>query len=46
MCNVGFALILMVGPEHVDAVQASLRERGEASYHVGEVVAGNKEIRF
>ena len=42
--NMGFGLLLFVASSDVEAVRTRLREAGEESYVVGEVVAGAGEV--
>jgi phosphoribosylformylglycinamidine cyclo-ligase len=44
--NMGFGMIMMVGAADVASVQDRLKQAGEPSYVVGEVVAGNREVTF
>ncbi len=44
--NMGFGMIMMVGAADVASVQDRLKQAGEPSYVVGEVVAGNREVMF
>jgi phosphoribosylformylglycinamidine cyclo-ligase len=44
--NMGFGMIMMVGAADVASVQDRLKQVGEPSYVVGEVVAGNREVTF
>jgi phosphoribosylformylglycinamidine cyclo-ligase len=44
--NMGFGMVLVVGADDVDAVRDALRTGGEESYHVGEVVVGNREVHL
>ncbi|CUH96319.1 Phosphoribosylformylglycinamidine cyclo-ligase [Propionispora sp. 2/2-37] len=42
--NMGIGMILVVPEEQADRVQANLTERGEASYRIGRVIPGSREV--
>ncbi len=42
--NMGFGLLIFVGPDDVAGVQAELASRGEEAPVVGQVVAGQREV--
>lgn len=44
--NMGIGLMLFVGASQVDQVLALLRQEGEKAWLVGEVVAGDREVRL
>ncbi len=44
--NMGIGMLLFVDPSDKEKVEAHLKEKGEIFYTVGEVVAGNKKVRF
>jgi phosphoribosylaminoimidazole (AIR) synthetase len=39
-------MVCVVGPDRVDELEASLSGAGEVSYRIGEIVDGNKEVRY
>lgn len=43
--NMGFGMLLVVAPADVESITAELHASGEAAYHVGEIVAGNRDVR-
>jgi phosphoribosylformylglycinamidine cyclo-ligase len=44
--NMGLGLLLIVGPEHVEQVQAHCEKYGEKVYRVGEIVPGPSEVQY
>ena len=44
--NMGIGMVLVVGPEETDTVEAHLRECGETHFRIGEVVAGEPEVVY
>lgn len=44
--NMGVGLVLMVEPEHEQAVAAQLRAKGEDVYFLGETVAGERKVQL
>ena len=43
--NMGIGMVVIVAPEAVDAALASLKESGESTYQIGEVVIGGKGVQ-
>lgn len=44
--NMGIGLVAVVAREEADAVMADLSDRGEASYLIGQVVEGKREVSY
>lgn len=44
--NMGIGMVAVVAREEAGAVMADLSDRGEASYLIGEVVKGNREVSY
>ena len=44
--NMGVGMVVIVGPDDVDALIAELDRAGEAHHAIGEVVAGQGEVRY
>lgn len=44
--NMGIGMLLFIDPADRVEVEAHLRAKGETFYHVGEVVAGSKQVKF
>jgi phosphoribosylformylglycinamidine cyclo-ligase len=44
--NMGIGMVLLIAPEHVDAVTAHLERAGERALRIGQVVAGDGRVRW
>ena len=44
--NMGYGMLLFLAPRDVDEARRVLEQHGEASYRVGCVVAGNREVKL
>lgn len=44
--NMGIGMLLFIDPADRSLVETHLKEKGEVFYHVGEVVAGSKQVHF
>jgi phosphoribosylformylglycinamidine cyclo-ligase len=44
--NMGVGYVLVVAPEHVDPVLASLGDAGERAFRIGEIVAGERRVEL
>jgi phosphoribosylformylglycinamidine cyclo-ligase len=44
--NCGLGMVLVVDPQHADAVKRTLQEAGETVFEVGRVVPGTGEVRY
>ena len=43
--NMGIGMVVVLSPDAVDAGLASLNASGESTFHIGEVVSGDKGVR-
>ena len=43
--NMGIGMVIVLAPDTVDAALASLNSSGESTFHIGEVVAGDKGVQ-
>ena len=44
--NMGIGMVLVVGPQETDTVEAHLRECGETHFRIGTVVAGEPAVLY
>ncbi len=43
--NMGIGMVIVLAPDTVDAAVASLNSSGESTFHIGEVIAGDKGVQ-